>query len=739
MESAQLSDPRGFDMSTVKTMTATAVVLLSITACGVLATKAMAGDNPTQTTTRRVNAVVQLQTPRALPGRMPELPRRPAATGALRAQAQGVRAEPAPLPESANLAAIEPTTCPPAAEAEGFPVVCGYVPVPLDWAHPDALGTIKIYFELYTHTGEGPAESAMLMNWGGPGSATAAYRFYAFYFFGQDLDTHDLLLIDDRGRGLSSTIDCSALQHGTAPFAQAEAECAAQLGLAASRYGTGEIAQDTDAVRAALGYDKVDYFGWSYGGADVEAYATRFGDHLRSIVLDAPVGTPGVYQFDFDRARSQAEPRAIRLQCLRSPTCAADHPFPDLELDALAWTVRNHPVEGDSYDAAGNPMHVRIDEEAMLGYLIDNPNGNFTNTGELLAAGSALRRGDPVPILRLGAESFFPLEEYDSGDPTGFSYGALLATWSADFKFPWDWSAPVSVRQEQYGTAVDALPSWYFHPFSKQAATNNLLFDFVLPELWWEIPTPPSSIAEHHARFPYVPTLVLSGDMDRRVPFEITTKVAALYPDSLFVKVAEAGHPALIWSSCAANLATEFIRTLKVKNKDLRCATTPDVVWPAVGRFPLLAHDARPADIDKPGKNKIAFDERKVVTVAVAAATDAMQRSTVGFSGSGVGLRGGTFSTDYGDFTTWTTTLTDCAFVDDVTVSGTVIWSPSSPAMLGNPGDGSFTADLAVTGMGTAGGTLHVEGKWQAQGPVGNFKITGTLGGKNVSALVPEA
>ena len=104
-----------------------------------------------------------------------------------------------------------------------------------------------------------------------------------------------------------------------------------------------------------------------------------------------------------------------------------------------------------------------------------------------------------------------------------------------------------------------------------------------------------------------------------------------------------------------------------------------------------------------------------------------------------MGLRGGTFSTDYGDFTTWTAILADCAFAEDVLVSGTVTWVPASPAILGNPGDGSFTADLTVTGMGTQGGTLHVEGKWQAPGPVGKFKVTGTLGGKNVAVLVPEA
>lgn len=52
--------------------------------------------------------------------------------------------------------------------------------------------------------------------------------------------------------------------------------------------------------------------------------------------------------------------------------------------------------------------------------------------------------------------------------------------------------------------------------------------------------------------------------------------------------------------------------------------------------------------------------------------------------------------------------------------------------------DFSLSADLTVSGVGTAGGTLHIEGTWQAPGPVGNFKISGTLGGQQVVVLVPE-
>ena len=140
-------------------------------------------------------------------------------------------------------------TCGP--EAGG--AVCGYVKVPLDRDHPNQ-GKIQIYFELYTHTGPGIAESAILGTLGGGGGLTSTgVRGFFLSVYGANLDKHDLLLIDARGRGLSNTIICEELQHATVAFEQAEADCAAQLGITASRYGTGDVAQDTEAVRAALG------------------------------------------------------------------------------------------------------------------------------------------------------------------------------------------------------------------------------------------------------------------------------------------------------------------------------------------------------------------------------------------------------------------------------------------------------------------------------------------------------
>jgi pimeloyl-ACP methyl ester carboxylesterase len=662
---------------------------------------------------------VDAQTPGRDPRQVPPILLRP-----------GMRRLPQPQIRQTPLLIVSPHVIPPNITPVACPEptadLCGYIAVPLDRRHPKR-AQFQIYFERYPHTGSGPAQSAILVNLGGPGFGTTGDRDNFQFFFANNLDVHDLLLVDDRGRRLSGAINCPELQHGTAPFAQSEIDCAAQLGDSASRYGTGDIAQDMEALRKALGYELLDYLGASWGGVDATAYATRYGKHVRSLVLDAPVSPPNMAELLRLHYRTNSDPRMVRLDCLRSLLCSQDQTDPDETFAGLIQMVRENPVEGDGHDSFGNVVHVRIDEDALLNFIVTYPSGPFVNTGEILAAAVALKKGDAVPLLRLGAEGFFTLVG-DSGDPTNFSDGAFYATGCMDTIEPFSWSASFSERHEQFEEAVDELPFSYFAPFSKGPATGILFSRLGKQCLWWEQPTAPSPIVPEDGLFPSVPTLVLDGDLDNRAPFEETNLTAALYPNSNTVIVAGAGHETTTWFQCARNLASQFIETLQPG--DTSCANTPEVVWAAVGRFPLLVKDARPADVDPSGNNEIGVEERKTVSVSVATAIDALKRSLLNFlMGTGVGLRGGTFSTVFDNTGTVTVTLTNCAFASDVIVNGTLVW----------PLDNSIAGDLTVSGPGTAGGILHITGFFLNLGPVGNFTVTGTLGGKQVAVLVPEA
>lgn len=635
----------------------------------------------------------------------------------------------AQLSHPAASVSVTPAVCP---EPNS---VCGYVPVPLDRKDPQG-AKINIYFEQYFHSNPGPAQSAIMVNLGGPGFGTTSSRdYFQFGLFAPNLDAHDLLLVDDRGRGQSGAINCPQLQHGGAAFATAEQNCAAQLGAAASRYGSGDIAEDMNDVRAALGYALIDYFGGSWGGADAIAFATRHPEHVRSLVLDSPIGPPVVIPYTArQRFEAQSIPLVLTKLCARSLLCSPDHPNPPAELAALIASVRAHPVEGDSHDASGNPVHVTVDERALLDFVLYQSAlyGNYTTQNEVLAAYVSLEHGDAVPLLRLAAEGFFTIDPVDYGDPTGFSLGAFYATGCSDVGEPWEWSDGVSDRMESYGEFIAGLPSDYFAPFSKTVGGDIRFSAQGMQCFWWQKPTPSAPIAWPNALYPAVPTLVLAGDIDDQLPAAANHAVAALFPNSTFVAVANSRHETTGWTACGTTLANRMIETLSPG--DTSCANTPEYVWPAVGRFPRFASDALPATPDPSGANRAAGAERKVVSVAMATVVDALERLIIG-SGSGVGLRGGTFSTAFSpDGTTATVTLSNCAFGDDVIVNGSATWAVFV--------DSSLNATLTVSGPGTAGGALQVTGYWNGLGfsgvPLGQFEIRGTLGGKNVAVVVPE-
>lgn len=471
------------------------------------------------------------------------------------------------------------------AVAQQYGAVCGYVPVPLHRNHPNG-ENIDIYFELYSHSGSGPTESAILANIGGPGVTTTGLRSTWLGMFAPNLDVHDLLLIDDRGRGLSGTIgttECQQLQHGNATtFDQAVAECAQQLGDDNSQYATGDIAGDTEDVRAALGYDKVDYYGGSYGGVDAVAYATRFGSHLRSLVLDSPQGPTGLSTFS-DHPSGPATLREVTLDCQRSPTCSADHIDPAAEWINLIREIRAQPLQGNAFDASGNLPPVLVDESALLSIAV-NPTGAFVDVGEFLAAGDALRRGDKAPMLRLGAESFVPWL-IDYGDPTIYSIGAAAASACMDWKMPYDYSSTAQIRLEQYAAAVARLPKNYFGPFSNASGTDEQN-STTRACLYFEEATPPLPVIPPHASYPKVPTLVFASDIDAVIPLELAQEVGSSFPDNMFIPVAEACHEPTGCSQCASSIANRFIETLQPG--DTSCAGTPETVWPALGRFPWV-------------------------------------------------------------------------------------------------------------------------------------------------------
>jgi pimeloyl-ACP methyl ester carboxylesterase len=109
-----------------------------------------------------------------------------------------------------------------------------------------------------------PRLGTILPQEGGPGYSSTGTRDYYLEIFHALRDRRDILIVDKRGTGLSSPINCPEMQTGSLALSAAAA-CARQLGDTAWFYGTDFAANDIVAVMDALGINDVDFYGDSYG------------------------------------------------------------------------------------------------------------------------------------------------------------------------------------------------------------------------------------------------------------------------------------------------------------------------------------------------------------------------------------------------------------------------------------------------------------------------------------------
>ena len=76
------------------------------------------------------------------------------------------------------------------------------------------------------------------------------------------------------------------------------ADCGKRFGWLLPYMTTQDTARDMDAIRAAFGVSKINYYAFSYGTYLGQVYATLFPDRVRRMVLDSVVDPAGVWYAD---------------------------------------------------------------------------------------------------------------------------------------------------------------------------------------------------------------------------------------------------------------------------------------------------------------------------------------------------------------------------------------------------------------------------------------------------------
>lgn len=198
---------------------------------------------------------------------------------------------------------------------------CATVDVPLDYDEPDGK-TIGVMVSRLASTDTEERRGILLLNPGGPGGAGLSQPVELVDLGLPDgvTDAYDLIGMDPRGVGHSTPVSCGFTNEqghpgNVPPYAVDDAAVAEHAAYAKSvaeqcaandteglmpHMSTANTARDMDFIRAALGEERLSFFGASYGSVLGAAYASLFPEESDRIVIDSNVGGTAL---DYDAQR----------------------------------------------------------------------------------------------------------------------------------------------------------------------------------------------------------------------------------------------------------------------------------------------------------------------------------------------------------------------------------------------------------------------------------------------------
>lgn len=415
----------------------------------------------------------------------------------------------------------------------GVPAQCGTVPVPENSAAPNG-PTISL------RVGVLPATLPALRRpdpvfyvTGGPGGvATDDVAGLANAW--ADVNAHrDIVFVDQRGVGGSNPLSCK-LATMTSSIPDLVAACLGQVTADVAHYRTPDAMDDLDAVRLALGYDRIDIYGGSYGATAVQVYLHRHPATVRTAVLD------GVTLLDIpvlERWSSSGQ-RALDLldkRCRADFSCHTMFPRWYARFPALLAKLQAKPVRVGStvLDAAVTADTVH----------------------ELTASASGAAQ---VPFLLAKAEagSYRPLAQAVAGRGSAAGTDIQLMPPAILCTEPWAARDPARVAADAKGTYLA-----YVDPAAAQT--------------WHDIcaawPSVDTSSEDWSRVRTDTPTLVLQGGADPKDPPLNSAGVTDAMPNARIVFVPRQGHGVLA-AGCVPVLLDRFFERGTAAGLDLSCA-----------------------------------------------------------------------------------------------------------------------------------------------------------------------
>lgn len=294
---------------------------------------------------------------------------------------------------------------------------CASLTVPLDYEAPDGQ-TIQIAMLRLPASDSKKRLGSLVLNPGGPGGSGIEYAKSAQLVTSSALrSVYDIVGFDPRGVGESEPVRClntaeadMYLANDGTPDTPAErgtiistatdigALCAERAAKIAPHIDTESAARDIDIMRAALGDEKLNWLGKSYGTYLGATYATFFPGRVGRMVLDGAV-TP-----DEDLV-AQAEDQAMGFEtaldryladCVRSGSCPAGKSVKTARATITSWLQKADRTPYPTDDPK-RPLTESLITYGLLLGLYDTTYG----WDSLTLALEGLANGEGAPMLAM--------------------------------------------------------------------------------------------------------------------------------------------------------------------------------------------------------------------------------------------------------------------------------------------------------------------------------------------------
>ena len=441
------------------------------------------------------------------------------------------------------------------------PTMCADFKVPYDYDKP-SVGQFTLKLKMHKAGTPSKRIGFMLVNPGGPGFGGTFLTENAEAYFGGDLvQAFDIIGWDPRGTGESTPfVDCideydkyfavdptpknkaekTALVDATRLFSQ---ECEKKSGDILPYISTNNTARDMDAIRAALGEEKITYFGFSYGSELGATWATMFPTTVRAIVLDGATDPEADYmQSGIDQAKGfDSQFNEFLKQCSAEKTCAF-HNNGDAEgaYEKLIQEIDARPlVVSKNRTAVNQAVAYTAISEAMYSSMM---------WSELEDALAAAQKGDGAGLLALNDQYF-----QRKADGT---YGNELEAFNAILCL--DDPGPLTIEEtDAYLPKFEAVAPRLAHGFT---GGYGCVF-------WKAKPDRRIKITGKGAG----PIVVIGTTGDAATPLASSRKMTTALEDGRLIVVTANRHTGYGENSCVTDAVNKYLITTKVPFQEKSC------------------------------------------------------------------------------------------------------------------------------------------------------------------------